>query len=1055
MGHWVEAGDGYSWVEDPVEPVAPVAPQAAPVDTKPNLFGPAAGLPALVGPQAPAAATPNFSNMPGLGVGAGGYGGVNIPDTAAALGIGAGPVDPYPVFTKESDYKTIAPSFLKDIAQTIDKNSYDPAAYTHMVGGDETGSGAYSQTESVMRDIGGNMQGAYDPNTGKLQAIYYKDQSKGGYWNPQGQFIPYQKTGGGFGSFLSGMFSGIKDLATSDMVKTIAPMVISGGLGGATGIGNLLGVNPIVGGAIAGGGTAALTGGDVLKGALMGGVGGAGNVNIGDTGVNIGQVSAGLNVAKNLESGNILGALTGAANLTGAGSGLGNTEIGDTGYTLGDLAKNAGLAKAVLSGNPQAVIGAITSVAQAATQNADTNAAIADYTTPGAATTTADAGSNLPALNSDVMQQLTAAFTNPQDLSNTPSVQVASADPASALAALQETQAPTAEQATVPTQAEQQPAVNELVKQLETTQTPQTVEQIMAAEPAPAVSQVTTPAEAAMTQVTPAAQEVATVNTPEEAATQVQDLLKQIGVGSNPEAQQAITDLLATNPAPAVNNTETTGVFQDIPADFEQPGTTQTLEQILEGEPTPAVSQVEIPATQETTPEVQKLIDEAVNNQQTTTAQDKSDVNTQTQELLNILSGGTDNGTTIEEPAVYPKEIIRPEPVYPDEVYPDEVYPKEVLPPEPDYPEEIIDPVKTIIDPEGPPDEPIIDPQEPIIQPEQPREIEPEPTIDPAEVEEPRVAIDPTEDDVQDFLDRHVLDQPEEEVLPEETVSPTEDVVQDFIDRHVLDQPDEEIIPQDTSPNEDDVQEFIDRHILDQPENEVIPQDTSPDEEDVQDFIDRHILDEPDTENDTSPDEDDVQDFLDRHILDEPDVENDISPDEEDVQDFLDRHILDEPPEETEDGESPTEQDVIDYVDDHPDDGEEDEDGEDEDEESKGGGTGKVNIGGGTKTNGGTTVTPKSTATTKPAVDTAEFKKLLAGLLANQQFEPSVGDVAHIKSNENLFGAIPGTESPASSANEDNYDPVSELLAQGDEEYASGGHVDDLDVEALLQILRS
>ena len=80
MGHWVEAGDGYSWVEDPV----------APVDTQQNLFGPAAGLPALVGPQAPATTISDFSNMPGLGVGAGGYGGVNIPDTAAALGVGAG-----------------------------------------------------------------------------------------------------------------------------------------------------------------------------------------------------------------------------------------------------------------------------------------------------------------------------------------------------------------------------------------------------------------------------------------------------------------------------------------------------------------------------------------------------------------------------------------------------------------------------------------------------------------------------------------------------------------------------------------------------------------------------------------------------------------------------------------------------------------------------------------------------------------------------------------------------------------------------------------------------
>ena len=75
--------------------------------------------------------------------------------------------------------------------------------------------------------------------------------------------------------------------------------------------------------------------------------------------------------------------------------------------------------------------------------------------------------------------------------------------------------------------------------------------------------------------------------------------------------------------------------------------------------------------------------------------------------------------------------------------------------------------------------------------------------------------------------------------------------------------------------------------------------------------------------------------------------------------------------------------------------------------------------------------------------------------MVGQQYLPGIGDVAHIKSDESLFGAIPGTESPASSAHEENYDPVAELLSQGDEEYASGGHVDDLSVEALLQILRS
>jgi hypothetical protein len=75
--------------------------------------------------------------------------------------------------------------------------------------------------------------------------------------------------------------------------------------------------------------------------------------------------------------------------------------------------------------------------------------------------------------------------------------------------------------------------------------------------------------------------------------------------------------------------------------------------------------------------------------------------------------------------------------------------------------------------------------------------------------------------------------------------------------------------------------------------------------------------------------------------------------------------------------------------------------------------------------------------------------------MAGKQYLPGIGDVAHIKSDESLFGAIPGIESPASSAQETQSDPVAELLANMDGEYASGGHVDDFSVDALLHILRS
>ena len=72
---------------------------------------------------------------------------------------------------------------------------------------------------------------------------------------------------------------------------------------------------------------------------------------------------------------------------------------------------------------------------------------------------------------------------------------------------------------------------------------------------------------------------------------------------------------------------------------------------------------------------------------------------------------------------------------------------------------------------------------------------------------------------------------------------------------------------------------------------------------------------------------------------------------------------------------------------------------------------------------------------------------------AAQGYMPGVGDVAHIKSLESLFGPILGTLL-AEQTNEKQDDALS-ALEDMDQEYASGGHVDDFSVEALLHILRS
>jgi len=157
-----------------------------------------------------------------------------------------------------------------------------------------------------------------------------------------------------------------------DFAKMVALSALTAGFGGAAGVGqNLFGLSgtagQIAGGAALGAGRAAISGGDILKGAFTGGLGGAGNLGIGDTGFTVGQVMTAANAVKAAEKGDWMNAITGAASLSGAGS----TQIGDTGYTLGDLAKNAKLAQSILSGkgNLQSVLSAITSVAGSANKD--------------------------------------------------------------------------------------------------------------------------------------------------------------------------------------------------------------------------------------------------------------------------------------------------------------------------------------------------------------------------------------------------------------------------------------------------------------------------------------------------------------------------------------------------------------------------------------------------------------------------------------------------------------------------------------------------------------
>ena len=99
----------------------------------------------------------------------------------------------------------------------------------------------------------------------------------------------------------------------------------------------------MVGGAVIGGGTAALTGGDPLKGALLGGLGGGAGEYFGSAannamGLNLG--STGQNILGNALVGGVSGVASGQGFLKGAASGALGTYAGQT---LGDVTGNASI----------------------------------------------------------------------------------------------------------------------------------------------------------------------------------------------------------------------------------------------------------------------------------------------------------------------------------------------------------------------------------------------------------------------------------------------------------------------------------------------------------------------------------------------------------------------------------------------------------------------------------------------------------------------------------------------------------------------------------------
>lgn len=110
------------------------------------------------------------------------------------------------------------------------------------------------------------------------------------------------------------------------------------------------------GGALFGGVNAALTDQNILKGALLGGAGSAGALQIGDTGIKLADAAKAYNFSQNPT-------IAGAVNLASPFMTT-NFDIGDTGFNTNDLLKGISTVQALGSGDDKKIFDAITGLAK-------------------------------------------------------------------------------------------------------------------------------------------------------------------------------------------------------------------------------------------------------------------------------------------------------------------------------------------------------------------------------------------------------------------------------------------------------------------------------------------------------------------------------------------------------------------------------------------------------------------------------------------------------------------------------------------------------------------
>jgi len=189
--------------------------------------------------------------------------------------------------------------------------------------------------------------------------IYSTDKKLGGFAKQEGDYITSYDLDGNVVKREKWNYNMLKQNIKDLGPLVMAAMTMGGGnalLGEALGFGTGA-ASAGVGGALAGGVNAYGNDSNILKGALLGGISGAGAQEIGkigDTSVKLGDVTKAINFAQNPT-------LAGAAGV--ASPYMPNLNVGDSGISLNDILKGAGTAKALGSGDYNQIFKAITSMA--------------------------------------------------------------------------------------------------------------------------------------------------------------------------------------------------------------------------------------------------------------------------------------------------------------------------------------------------------------------------------------------------------------------------------------------------------------------------------------------------------------------------------------------------------------------------------------------------------------------------------------------------------------------------------------------------------------------